>query len=118
MYPSVQKGNHLYMKWQRDKKSKKQIGIYISGVDKVDKKANVPNFDYTAYQKCLLFNTLSFFSYRNKNKYRYVCFLSTIGYKIHRIFKSVNACQRLSNASFLMQVTDMMQLVSCQQRQS
>lgn len=41
-------------------KSKKQIGIYISALTRLTRKP-MYKLDYTAYQKCLLFNTLSFF---------------------------------------------------------
>lgn len=77
-------------------KSKKQIGIYISALTRLTRKP-MYKLDYTAYQKCLLFNTLSSF-YRNKNKYRYVCFCQPLATKFIGFSKAstlVNVCQRI-----------------------
>lgn len=78
-------------------KSKKQIGIYISALTRLTRKP-MYKLDYTAYQKCLLFNTLSFFLIEIKNKYRYVCFCQPLATKFIGFLKAstlVNVCQRI-----------------------
>lgn len=77
-------------------KSKEQTGIYVSALTRLTKKpTRIP--DYMTYQKCLLFNALSF-SYKNKNKYRYVCFCQPLATKFIGFPKAstlVNVCQRI-----------------------
>ena len=77
-------------------KSKKQIGIYVSALTRLTRKPMCKP-DYATYQKCLLFNTLSF-SYKKKNKYRYVCFCQPLATKFIGFPKAstlVNVCQRI-----------------------